>query len=74
MLISNDYHALMYLDSRIKSRLALTEIEFPKYNQEELYDILSDRVQYAFKPGTVSKGLVMLASALASGEARIGDT
>ena len=39
ILASTRYHALIDLPSRIKSSLALTEIEFPAYKPEELFDI-----------------------------------
>jgi cell division control protein 6 len=72
ILISNDYHALMHLDSRIRSRLSLTEIEFPTYKPDELLDILKDRVEYSFTPGSLPKELIKIASRLAGGDARIG--
>ena len=72
ILISNDYYALMHLDSRIRSSLALTEIEFPAYRPDELFDILKDRARYSFKPGTLPIDLVRQAAAIARGDARIG--
>ena len=72
VLISNDYHALLHLDARIRSRLALTEINFPEYKPEELFDILEDRVQYSFRPGSLPKALIRATSLLAKGDARIG--
>ena len=72
ILISNDYHALMSLDARIRSRLALTEIEFPMYKPQELLDILRDRIEYSFTPGTLPEEMIKIASTLASGDARIG--
>ena len=49
ILASTRYHALIDLPSRIKSSLALTEIEFPPYKPEELFDILKDRAEYSFR-------------------------
>lgn len=72
ILISNDYYALMHLDARIRSRLALTEIEFPIYRPQELLGILKDRVEYSFKPGSLPNDLIKVASRLARGDARIG--
>ena len=72
ILISTSYHALIDLASRIKSSLALTEIEFPVYKPEELFDILKDRVRFAFRPDTISRELIKIASIAAEGDARVG--
>lgn len=72
ILASTHYHALMHLPSRIKSSLALTEVEFPKYTREELFGILKDRVQFSFKPGTIKTELIRIASVMADGDARVG--
>ena len=72
ILASTHYHALMHLPSRIKSSLALTEIEFPKYRKDELFYILKDRVQFSFKPGTIKTELIRIASVMADGDARVG--
>ena len=72
ILASTHYHALMHLPSRIKSSLALTELEFPKYRHDEIFDILKDRVQFSFKPGTMKPELIRLASVMADGDARVG--
>lgn len=71
ILISNDHKALTNVDPRIKSRLALTEIEFPAYKPKEIFDILKDRVNYSFKPGTLPEILIKIASRVAKGDARI---
>lgn len=70
ILVSTNSHALAVLTNRIKSSLALTEIEFPAYKTEELYDILRDRVGYAFRPGALKNELVKIASVAALGDAR----
>ena len=72
VLASTRYHALIDLPSRIKSSLALTEIEFPAYKPDELFDILKDRVEFSFKPGTISKELIKIAAIAAEGDARVG--
>jgi len=72
ILASTHYHALMHLSSRIKSSLALTEIEFPKYARDELFDILKDRVEFSFKPGTLKSELIRIVSVMADGDARLG--
>ena len=72
ILASTRYHALIDLPSRIKSSLALTEIEFSAYKPEELFDILKDRVEYSFRPGSIKKELIRIASVAAEGDARVG--
>ncbi len=42
------------LDQRLRSRLLPTEIEFRKYNREEIRGILLQRIEYAFIPGSWS--------------------
>ncbi|MEM3061664.1 MAG: AAA family ATPase [Candidatus Bathyarchaeia archaeon] len=72
ILASTCYHALIDLPSRIKSSLALTEIEFPAYTHEELFDILKDRINFSFKPGSIKDELIRIASVAAEGDARVG--
>jgi len=72
IMASTHYHALIDLPSRIKSSLALTEIEFPAYRQDELFDILKDRVDFSFRPNSIRKELIKVASIAAEGDARIG--
>jgi len=72
ILISTRCHVLANLTSRIKSSLALTEIEFPPYKTEELYDIIRDRVEFAFRPGSLKNEFIKLASVAARGDARTG--
>ena len=50
----------------------MTEIEFPGYKPEELFDILKDRVEYSFSPGSIKKELIRIASVAAEGDARVG--
>jgi len=61
----------MSLDSRIRSSLALTEISFPDYKTEEMYDILKDGVQYSFKPGTFKDESVRIVAMISKGDARV---
>lgn len=72
ILISTRCHVLAGLTSRIRSGLALTEIEFPPYKTDELYDIIHDRVEYAFRPGSLKNEFIKLASVAAQGDARTG--
>ncbi|MGC8912252.1 MAG: hypothetical protein ACP5K8_09280, partial [Nitrososphaeria archaeon] len=62
---------LIDLPARIKSSLALTEIEFPAYSPNELFDILKDRVEYSFRPGTIKNNLIKIVSVAAEGDARV---
>jgi cell division control protein 6 len=71
ILISNHIYSLMSLDSRIRSSLALTEIHFPDYKPEEIYDILKDRVQYSFRPRTLEDELIRIAAFMSKGDARV---
>jgi orc1/cdc6 family replication initiation protein len=70
ILVSTNSHALTVLTNRIKSSLALMEIEFPAYKTEELYDIIRDRVEYAFRPGALKNELMKITSIAALGDAR----
>ena len=72
ILISTFYHVLSNLASRIRNSLALTEIEFPTYSEDELYAIIRDRIQFAFQPGTPKTELIRIASAAAKGDAKVG--
>jgi orc1/cdc6 family replication initiation protein len=72
ILISTRCHILASLTTRIRSSLALTEIEFPPYKTDELYDIIRDRVEYAFRPGSLKNEFIKLASVAAQGDARTG--
>jgi orc1/cdc6 family replication initiation protein len=72
ILISTRCHVLASLTTRIRTGLALTEIEFPPYSTDELYDIIRDRVEYAFRPGSLKNEFIKLASVAAQGDARAG--
>jgi len=72
VLISNQSYSLAEIDARIKSRLFLEETEFKPYNREEILEILKDRVNFGFRPGTISDSLLTIVSGLCNGDARIG--
>jgi orc1/cdc6 family replication initiation protein len=72
ILASTHYHALMNLPLRIKSSLALTEIEFPAYKPEELFDILKDRARFSFRLNSIKDELIRIVSVMAEGDARVG--
>ena len=49
ILISNDPYSMRKLDPRVRSSLSPIEIEFKKYNVEELMSILDERAHLTFK-------------------------
>ncbi|MFH8119674.1 MAG: AAA family ATPase [Candidatus Aenigmatarchaeota archaeon] len=72
ILISNyPIHHLWNLDQRTRDRLALVDIEFPRYLPDELFDIGKDRRQFAFVPGTLPDVMIRIAAQKADGDARI---
>ncbi|MBI4210770.1 MAG: AAA family ATPase [Candidatus Diapherotrites archaeon] len=71
--ISNNVMFKDRLDPRTKSSLCEKELVFPPYNAPELTEILKQRTEKAFSPGTVDESAVSLAAAIAaqeSGDAR----
>lgn len=72
IMISNQEFPMSGMDSRIKSSILMDEIEFRPYNREEILEILKDRINYCFKPGTINHSLLTMVSGLCNGDARIG--
>jgi len=73
MCILRDLKETERLDASAKSTLQRNVISLEKYSQEQLADILNDRVQMAFEPSTVQEDIVNMVSELAvseSGNAR----
>src|SRR3989442_420015 len=73
ILISERRDAIDRLDAAATSTFRRTNaVEFPKYSEEELADILKIRVALAFHPGTVDDKIVGLIADIASdyGDAR----
>lgn len=73
MLISQRSNALDYMDAAALSTFRRSNVvEFPKYNMDELEDIVSDRVRLAMHPATVDEDLIHLIADIASelGDAR----
>jgi len=54
ILITNESQFLINLDSRIRSRLTPSVLEFKHYNKEQTEGILKERLQYAFVPNSLS--------------------
>ncbi len=53
VMVSNKHPRQISLDPRSQSRLNCQKLRFNSYNAPQLQDILSKRVEQAFKPGTV---------------------
>jgi len=71
--ISNNVMFKERLDPRTKSSLCQHELVFPPYNAQELSEILRQRANSAFKPGSIDESAIQLSSAIAaqeSGDAR----
>jgi len=71
--ISNDLTLKERLDARVLSSLCGEEVVFTPYTASELYDILQERVAFAFRHGVVSRGVIRLCAARAAiehGDAR----
>jgi archaeal cell division control protein 6 len=74
LMIANDSEWLIKLDDRIKSRLNADALEFKPYNFEETFDILRQRIQYAFVENIVDEKVLELSAnrAFESGDLRTG--
>src|SRR5438874_1212549 len=75
ILISQRPNALDYMDAAALSTFRRTNVvEFPRYDRQELEDIVHVRVALAMHPGTVDDDLVDLIADIASefGDARYG--
>ncbi len=73
MLVSQRPNALEFMDAAALSTFRRSNVvEFPKYNFEELRDIVADRVRLAMHPATVDDDTVGLIADIASelGDAR----
>ena len=66
--ISNDLVFTDTLDPRVKSSLSEEELIFPPYNALQIQDILQQRAQLAFRPGTLEEGLIEKCAAYAARE------
>lgn len=66
--ITNEFNVLEDLDSRTKSSLSEEEIVFPPYNANQLRDILHERSEKCFSPGSLEDSAVSLCAAAAAKE------
>lgn len=71
ILISNHSFMSWDLDNRIKSSLLFNEVEFKPYSQQELFDILKHRINFALRPRSINEELVRTISVMAKGDARV---
>jgi len=69
--ISKGQGTIFELDERIKSRLNAVRIEFPRYAEGELQEILARKAERALVGGTWSRQLLKRIAELSSGDARI---
>jgi cell division control protein 6 len=58
MIISNDLKVNDYIKPRTQSSLGRVKIIFSPYTDEELYDIIADRVDYVFNKNVVSEAVL----------------
>ena len=71
ILISNDKDCLDKIDSKTKSRLPLDEIEFKKYSDSEIQQILTNCVSGGLFTNSVNNSTLSLISKLSSGDIRV---
>ena len=72
VLISNSETAFYRMDSRVRSRLSSADnIEFPRYNKDELLEILKNRVEWGLIPGVIKNAQLERISGLSDGDARV---
>ena len=62
ILISNSMDILNRIEPRILSRLTLRHLLFQKYNKEQIYNILKQRVKYGLKPNSVDNTTLKIIS------------
>lgn len=68
LLISNDPPADLSLDPRSESRLTYRIVEFRSYTTDELVEILQQRTEAAFRPGTVPEEVIEIIAGSAAEE------
>jgi len=66
--ITNDLNFVENLDPRVKSSLGEEEIVFQPYNADQLFTILKQRAELAFKPGAIDDSVISYCAALAARE------
>jgi cell division control protein 6 len=66
--ITNDLNFVENLDPRVRSSLGEEEIVFQPYDADQLFTILKQRAELAFKPGVVDDSVISYCAALAARE------
>jgi len=75
IMISNYRDIFVNVEPRIKSSLNIDELEFKPYTIQEMKNILNERVKYAFRPGSLEEGVILLCANHAKnkgGDVRVG--
>ena len=74
VLITNYKEWLSRLETRVRSRLMPEMLEFPKYTEVEIREILKQRAEFAFVPGAWSDDLLaqVAKKTMAHGDIRAG--
>jgi Cdc6-like AAA superfamily ATPase len=75
VMISNYHDIFINVEPRIKSSLNIEELELKPYTIQEMKDILTERSKYAFRPGSLEEGVILLCANHAinkGGDVRIG--
>jgi len=75
IMITNYRDILGKIEPRTRSSLSVEEIEFKSYTLQEIKDILNERCKYAFHPGCLEEGVILLCANHAvnrGGDVRIG--
>ncbi len=72
LMLSNSDTALYSADPRVRSRLAACErVEFHRYTERELADIIRDRKEWGLVPGSLGEPCIEGIASLANGDARV---
>lgn len=58
LVISNDVRVGDYLKPKTQSAFGRVKVIFSPYTSDELFDILNERVKYAFKPGVITDAVI----------------
>jgi len=70
IFICNTTDTLFSMDERIRSRLNAKFIEFIPYSAEELRNIIKQRAEFALRPDSLGRGVLMKIAKISRGDAR----
>lgn len=72
ILIANNETALYDAEPRIRSRFMSSDrIEFPVYNDKEIFDIMKDRTEWGLIPGIIKNSQLESIAKACNGDARV---